>query len=241
MAFEIYKPEWGAMRPIRGILFDMDGLVLDSEKLFCRFWREAAAHFGFSMSVEQSLGMRGLSGAAGTQMLHSYFGPEADYREIRAKRIALMEAFVSENGIELKPGIRELLAFAREHGIRTAITSSSPPERIRSYLGQHGLEKEFDRLCSVHEVKKGKPEPDIYLHGAAQLHLEPGECLALEDAPAGILSAYRAGCLPVIIPDLDVPGQETLDRCYARADGLADVIQFLASPDACTSQPDPQG
>lgn len=233
MAFEIYKPEWGATRPIRGILFDMDGLVLDSEKLFCRFWREAAAHFGFSMCMEQSLKMRGLGGKAGEEMLQSFFGPEVDYRKTRAKRIELMDAFVAANGIELKPGIRELLAFAREHGIRTAITSSSPPERIRAYLGQHGLDTEFDKLCSGHEVKKGKPEPDIYLHGAAQLGLEPGECLALEDAPAGILSAYRAGCLPVIIPDLDVPGQQTLDRCYARADGLADVVQLLTAQDHC--------
>ena len=76
-------------------------------------------------------------------------------------------------------------------------------------------------------VEKSKPEPDIYLHGAASLGLKPEECLALEDAPAGLLSAYRAGCLPVMIPDLDQPGEETRKLLFAKADSLADIINIL--------------
>ena len=76
-------------------------------------------------------------------------------------------------------------------------------------------------------MPKSKPEPDIYLRGAAELGLQPGECLALEDSPAGILSAYRAGCLPVMIPDQDQPTEETLSMLYAKADSLTDVVALL--------------
>ncbi len=227
MAFEILKPEWGAQRPIRGILFDMDGLVVDTEILFTRFWREAAADFGFSMSLEQALGMRGLSGPAGEKQLHSYFGGNADYQEIRTRRIVLMNAYTRAHGVTPKPGIYELMDYLEEKQIPAAITSSSPTERIREYLTPLNLCQRFAKICSGHEVPHGKPAPDIYLHGAASLGLPAESCLALEDAPAGILSASCAGCRPVIIPDLDQPSEETLSLSYAKADSLVDIISLL--------------
>ena len=229
MAFEILKPEWGALRPIRGILFDMDGLVLDTEKLFTRFWMEAAQFHGYPMTRQQALGMRSLSKTAGQAQLESYFGPTINYAEVRATRIRLMSAFIAENGVEPKPGIYALMDFLDVCHIPAAITSSSPTDRIESYLKPLNLYHRFQKICSGHEVPRGKPEPDIYLHGAAVLGLQPEECLALEDSPAGILSAHRAGCLPVMIPDQDQPGEETLPLLYAKADSLADVIPLLKS------------
>ena len=227
MAIELLKPEWGALRPIRGVLFDMDGLVLDTEKLFTRFWMEAAHLHGYPMTREQALGMRSLSKTAGQRQLESYFGPNVRYGEIRATRIRLMSAYIAEHGVEPKPGIYELLDHLDACHIPAAITSSSPVDRIESYLKPLGLYHRFAKICSGHEVPHGKPEPDIYLHGAARLGLKPESCLALEDSPAGILSAFRAGCLSVVIPDQDIPGEEILSRCYARADSLADIISLL--------------
>jgi len=224
MAFEILNQNTPR---IHGVLFDMDGLVLDTEKLYCRFWIEAAQHFGFSMTREQSLSMRALTHAAAQKNLWGYFGPTADHKQIRSKRIELMDAYIAENGVDLKPGIGELLDYLHANGILCAITSSSPLERIRAHLAFHGLDTRFDALCSGHDVPNGKPAPDIYLHGAASLRLPPENCLALEDAPAGIEAAYRAGCHPVIIPDLDHPSEETLSRCFGKADSLADIIDLL--------------
>lgn len=233
MAFQIFRPEQADRCPIRGVLFDMDGLVLDSEKLYARFWAEGTRFYGYDMSYTQALGMRALSAQAGKAKIAAYFGPEADYQLMRAKRMELMESFIEENGVECKPGIHELLTWLHEQGIRTAITSSSPMDRIRRHLALHGLDTRFDALCSGHDVPNGKPAPDIYLHGAASLGLKPEECLALEDAPAGIESAFRAGCLAVVVPDLDQPGEETLARCFARADSLSDIIGLLEQLNAC--------
>lgn len=212
---------------IRGVLFDMDGLVLDTEKLYCRFWMEACHRYGFPMTREQALGMRAANSRLSQENLHRYFGPGADYRQIRAKRIELMDAFIEENGVEVKPGARELLDYLHRNHIPCAITSSAPLERIQAHLRSVGLLDRFDRICSGHDMPCGKPAPDIYLHGAAMLNLPPESCLALEDSPVGIESAFRAGCHPVIIPDQDLPSEETLSRCYATADSLADIIDLL--------------
>lgn len=224
MAYIIYNQNtpW-----IRGVLFDMDGVILDTEKLYTRFWMEAAQAKGYPMTREQALGMRSLSKPAGQAQLESYFGPGVSYAEIRAERIQRMEAYIRQYGVEAKAGIYELLEYLNAKGIATAVTTSSPMDRILRYLGPLGLTDRFDKLCSGYDVPKGKPEPDIYLRGAAVLGLRPEECLALEDSPAGIESAYRAGCHPVLIPDQDQPNEMTLSRLFAQADSLADGIGLI--------------
>ena len=214
---------------VEAILFDMDGLVLDTEKLYTRFWQEAAQTLGYPMTKEQALGMRSLNRGAGLAKMQSYFGPEVDYDVIRGKRIELMDAFVKKEGVALKPGIHELLAYLKGRGIKTAIATSSPMERTILYLTSVGLQNSFDELISGYMVEKGKPEPDIYLYAAKKLGVKPSECMVLEDSPAGILAAHRAGCLPVMIPDQDEPTEETSALLYAKSESLAAVISLLES------------
>lgn len=213
--------------PVRGVLFDVDGVILDTECLYSRFWMEACHYYGFPMTKAQSLQMRSLNKTAGQEKLRALFGPAADYTTIRQKRIELMDAFVEKEGVTAKPGIYTLLDALDARGIPCAITSSSPQQRLESYLTPLNLYHRFKKVISGYDVPRGKPEPDIYLRGAAELGLPPETCLALEDSPAGILSAYRAGCLPVLIPDQDTPGQDTLSLLYAKADTLTDVISLL--------------
>ena len=224
MALHIYKQNTPR---IRGVLFDMDGLVLDTEKLYCRFWAEAGRFCGFPMTMEHALAMRSLGAGPGEEKLQSFFGPTAHYTTIRKKRIELMDAHIAEHGIEVKPGIYKLLDALDVRGIPAAITSSSSQEIIRRHLEEHNLYHRFAKICSGHDVPNGKPAPDIYLHGAASLGLLPENCLALEDSPTGILAAYRAGCVTVMVPDLDQPDGDTQKLIHAKADVLSDVIGLL--------------
>ena len=224
MSCTIYKEK---MNPIHGVLFDMDGVVLDTEKLYARFWAEAAHALGYPMTYEQALGMRSLNSAAGQAKLESYFGHGVSRAQMRAKRVELMDAYVAKFGVEAKPGIHELLDYLKGQGIRTAIATSSPMERATAYLSRLGLLEKFDMICSGHDVAQGKPAPDIYLKAAASIGVPPGNCLAIEDAPAGIESAYRAGCMPVLVPDLDGSDEEMRKILYAEADTLMEVIGLL--------------
>jgi HAD superfamily hydrolase (TIGR01509 family) len=223
MGYKIYGKK---TLPIKGVLFDMDGVVLDTEKLYARFWAEAAHALGYPMTYEQALGMRSLNSQAGQQKLESYFGPGVSRAVMRDKRVELMDAFVAENGIDPKPGIHELLDALKERGIKTAIATSSPMDRATAYLSRLGLLEKFDCICSGHEVKQGKPAPDIYLYAAASIGVAPENCLAIEDSPAGIESAYRAGCMPVLVPDLDGSTEEMRKILFAEADCLTDLINM---------------
>ena len=224
MALHIYNQNTPR---IRGVLFDMDGLVLDTEKLYCRFWAEAGRLCGFPMTMDHALAMRSLGMDLGEEKLQSFFGPTAHYVPIRRKRVELMDAYIAEHGIDVKPGIYELLDALDERGIPAAITSSSSQELIREHLQIHNLYHRFTKICSAKDVANGKPAPDIYLLGAASLDLKPEECLALEDSPTGILAAYRAGCMAVMVPDLDQPDSDTEKLLFAKADSLSDVIGLL--------------
>lgn len=213
---------------IRGVLFDLDGVVIDTEKLYTRFWMEASRDLGHPMTLEQALQMRSLGSRESQEKLDSFFGAAVlPYADLRARRIELMEAFIAEHGVEEKRGIRELLAHLKEKKIPCAITSSSSIPVIRRHLGSLGLLDGFTALCSGKDVPMGKPAPDIYLHGAATLGVNPENCLAIEDSPAGIESAWRAGCMAIIVPDQDQPGDEVLSRAFAKADSLIDVMELI--------------
>ena len=138
-----------------------------------------------------------------------------------------MDAYIAEHGVEEKPGIRALLALLQEKRIPCAITSSSSVPLIRQHLGSLGIIDGFTALCSGRDVPNGKPAPDIYLAGAAAIGVAPEHCLAIEDSPAGIEAAWRAGCMSVIVPDMDQPGEEILSRAFAKADSLFDVMDLL--------------
>uniref|UniRef100_UPI0040575423 HAD family hydrolase n=1 Tax=Agathobacter sp. TaxID=2021311 RepID=UPI0040575423 len=223
----IYNPDLRGVHPIRAVLFDMDGLVLDTEKLYSRFWREATAFYGFPMTYEQSLGLRSLNSKAGEAKLKSYFGDGIDFQKVHDKRIELMDVFVEQEGVERKPGVEELLDYLKAHNIKTSIATSSPLERAKTYLVSVGLGNAFDEIVSGKMVAHGKPEPDVYLYAARKLGVKPEECMILEDSPTGIVSGYRAGCIPVMVPDQSRPDEDTRQMLYAEADGLENVIVLL--------------
>lgn len=214
---------------IKGILFDMDGVVLDTEKLYTRFWKEAANSLGYPMTREHALGMRSLSREVGERQLKAFLGEDVDYKEVRDKRIEMMNAFIEEHGVEIKPGIHELLDYLKGKGIKTSIATSSPLDRTKKYLSQVGLVDKFDALISGHMVEHGKPAPDIYIYAAENLGLKPEECMVLEDSPTGVLAAFRAGCIPVMIPDQDEPTEEVRKMVYAVAKNLLEVKELIYS------------
>ena len=216
-----------ATENVDGVIFDLDGVLLDTEKLYARFWQEAAIALGYPMTRQQALGMRSLSSAAGQAKLESYFGPGVDREVMRQKRIALMDAYIEENGVECMSGVLETVQQLKGRGLKIAIATSSPMERVERYLGHKNLLGYFDAVCSGHDVHLGKPAPDIYLRAAACIGLAPERCLAVEDSPAGIQSAFDAGCLPVFIPDQDEADEQTLKRLYARVEALPDLLQLV--------------
>lgn len=218
-------------RVIKGLISDMDGVILDTEKLYLRFWCEAARFYGYPMEKHHVLSIRSLARPFAIEKLKGYFGEDFDYSAVHNKRIELMDKYTEHNPVEAKSGAKELLVYLKENGYKTALATATNPEVTRRYLTQLGLYDYFDEIVCASMVKNGKPKPDIYLYAAQKLGFLPCECLALEDSPNGIISASTAGCKTVMVPDLDGPTDEIMPRLYAVADGLKDVINILKRDD----------
>ncbi|MGN0489570.1 MAG: HAD family hydrolase [Ruminococcus sp.] len=212
---------------IKGIVFDMDGVVLDTEKLYIRFWCEAADFYGYPMERYHALAIRSMARPFAIEKLKSFFGQDFDYHAVHQKRIELMDKYISENGIEKKPYAEELLSFLKDNGYKTAIATATAPERTEKYLEQVGLYKYFDKVVCASMVKQGKPKPDIYLRACQELQLKPKECMAIEDSPNGIRSASGAGCVTVMVPDQDEPNEEIRSLTYSVVKNLNEVKKLL--------------
>lgn len=212
---------------IKGVIFDMDGLMIDTEKLLTRFWCEAAQFYGWNMTKEHVLGIRSLAAKYAEPHLKGIFGDDFNYFDVRAKRIELMNAYIAENGIEKKKGLDELLDYLDEVGLKKAVATATDRKRTKMYLTSIGVYDRFDKIVCGDMIKNGKPAPDIYITAAGELELPCGECMALEDSPNGIRSAFTAGCVPVMIPDLSQPDDETAKIMYEKCDDLSQVIDVL--------------
>ena len=205
----------------------MDGVMLDSEKLYVRFWCEAGRFYGFPMEQKHALGIRSMGRPYATAKLQGWFGRSFDYEKVRNKRVELMNAHVAAHGIEAKQGAETLLRWLKENGYRAALATATAPGLAKGYLERVGLLGYFDEICSARQVPHGKPAPDIYQFAANRLGVLPQECLALEDSPNGVRSAAAAGCKTVLVPDLDDPYEEVKDLLFAKADNLEAVIGLL--------------
>ncbi len=212
---------------IKGIIFDMDGVLLDTEKLYVRFWCEGANFYGYKMNETHALSIRSMARPFAIEKLKGYFGEEFDYYKVHKKRIELMDKYIEENGIETKPYAKETLQFLKEKGYKIALATATGIEKTQTYLKQKDLYKYFNEIVCASMVLKGKPEPDIYLKASELLDLNPDECIAVEDSPNGIKSASRAGCITVMIPDLDLPDENTKKNTYKVLNNLSELKEML--------------
>lgn len=212
---------------IKAVIFDLDGTLLDTEKLLFRYWREAAESFGYNMTGEQALTLRSLTHRLVQPLFTEWFGPECDYKQLRACRMRLMQEHIDKYGLEVKPGAEELLKVLGENGYLRAVATATDVDRASSMLEKAGLGGYFERIICASMVEWGKPKPDIYIYTAEQLGLEPRECIAVEDSPNGVISAGTAGCFTVMVPDLTPPDETIMPYISAVCDDLSGITDLL--------------
>ena len=209
---------------IKGAIFDMDGVLLNSEILYQRFWCEAGREYGYPFEPKHVLRLRSLTGINAIKVLEEMFHEGFPYEEVKARRKVLMEEYIDEYGVEVKEGAKEVLEFFKEQGIKLALATSSERSRAMKHLSLHGLWEYFDETVCGGEVANGKPQPDIYEVAARKLGLEPCECMAFEDSPNGVISAHRAGCVTIMVPDLDEPTGELMQMVDYKVHSLRECI-----------------
>ena len=212
---------------IRGVVFDLDGTLLDTEKLYRRFWVEAARRMGYPMEDRHALMIRSMAADMAEPLLKREVCPAFDYHAVRALRRQIMEDYIDENGVEPKPGLLPMIRDLQRMRMRVALATATPEVRARKYLRMVGVEDAFDAVGCAEMVAHGKPAPDVYLLAAQKLNLPPEELLGVEDSPSGVRSAHSAGMTVAMIPDQDEPSAEIAALCALVAPTLEGIVPFI--------------
>ena len=200
----------------RAVVFDMDGVITDTEKLYRRFQLEEGKKLGIPDDVMVVACERIAGGTKYTNKsrFEEVVGRGIDYLDFRAAVIRKLDAHIRTYGVELKPGVADTLKYLKEKGAKVGLATSTVRERATGYLKAHHIDRYFDELVFGDTVAHGKPAPDIYLKACEMLDVRPEEAIAVEDSINGIVSAGRAGMYPVMVIDLIEPNDTT--RQYAK-------------------------
>jgi HAD superfamily hydrolase (TIGR01509 family) len=211
------------------VIFDMDGLMLDTEPLAARAWGEAAAALGvgFDMSLAQAMIGRNFADCA--TMLRGRYAAPYPVDALLGSWHAAYDDIVAREGLALKPGLTELLGWLEAHAVPRAVATSTRRERARAKLERTALLPRFHELVGGDEVSRGKPAPDIYVEAARRLGIHVAACVALEDSEPGIRAALAAGMTPIMVPDLHPPSPELVALDVAVVPSLHEVLRRLAA------------
>ena len=212
---------------IEAAIFDMDGLMFDTEPLWYKAWTPALARFGLTLDDTLALECRGMSGVLRDQVISRHY-PGYDGHAISC---ALDEeaAKIIEHELTKKPGLDELLTWLAEQGVPCVVASSSSHEMIRGNLERAGVAGRFAAEVSGRDVRHGKPEPDIFLAAAAKAGARPERSLVLEDSFAGVRAGHAGGFVTVMVPDLAQPTEEIASLVDAVCTSLLEVRDLLAA------------
>ena len=194
---------------IKTVIFDMDGLMFDTERLNNEAWIAAAQKMGKTIQKEMLDSMKGVNRVECDKIMRSWLGEDLNLDYMRTLKQKYTEQYLKDNGVPVKKGLRELLSYLKTHSYTVVLSTSTSENEALRLLKMADVEKYFDHLVFGNMVEKSKPEPDIFLEAVRRAYTKPENCLVLEDSPNGVRAAHAAGCHVVMVPDM-VPATEEL-------------------------------
>lgn len=217
------------MKLKEAVVFDMDGVIFDSEKLYRRHWKITGKEYGIDDDEMNELCnlIAGATKNHNERLMKTHFGEDFDYETFRRKTMTRMDEDISRNGLDLKPGVLELFQYLKENGYKIGLATSTQQERAQSNLKNAGILDVFDKIVYGGIVPNGKPAPDIYLKACEELGVKPSEAIGIEDSINGVKSSSSAGLYTIMVVDLIEPTEEIRLLAQQIYNSLFDVIDFL--------------
>lgn len=212
---------------IKAVIFDKDGTLHDTEKVYHRAWREAAAQMGVPRIMEFVAICTGTNFARTEELWQEFYGDAFEFRPFWALRNAIYDQMIETEGLPVKQGAYELLDYLKENGYKIGLATSTNAPRVQRHLMQSDMKKYFDAVVTGDTVQRGKPAPDIFLIAAERLGVDPAACMGVEDSFNGVRAVKAAGMYTVMVPDMIAPTQEILDISDACVQDLGHIIAIL--------------
>lgn len=217
--------EDGVQMRCRGAIFDMDGLLFDTEKIFQETWQEIADENNVELAPCFAREISGSGGEHMRKMVEKHYGVP-DGSSLAKECMARVRQKLTVN-VPKKPGVDEILRYFRREGVKIAVASSSPRTQIENNLKKADIHKYMDIIVSGEEVACGKPFPDIFLEAAKQMGCAPQECYVFEDSENGIKAGVAAGCRTIMVPDLFDPSDTVREMCTGIYSSLGEAVRGI--------------
>ncbi|WP_424244305.1 HAD superfamily hydrolase (TIGR01509 family) [Elusimicrobium posterum] len=218
---------------IKSVLFDMDGLLLDSEHLYEKAAIASAAELGYTITPELYAKTMGASNLAGREIYRAHFGADYPAEEVENRTYAKVYEFVGDANLNaLKKGVFEILNTLEQMGIKKAVASSNNKDFVMFALEHTNIKNRFDAIVTADDVQHAKPAPDIFLKAAQLLDTAPEHCLVLEDSFNGVTAAHNAHIPVIMVPDLTQPTEDIRAKTFKVLQSLHEVEQYIREEQA---------
>lgn len=212
---------------MKTIIFDMDGVLFDTEKIYDEAWRIILKEKKVENIDYVISGCRGLTSEGSAEFIDKNFDGKLSGKECLKDLIHKFNEIIEKRGVPVKDGVYELLPYLKENNFEIGLASSTHKSLVISHLKEAKIYDYFDEIITGDMVEKGKPEPDIYLIACDRFNRKPEECIAVEDSINGVIAAIRAGMNAIMVPDIVQPTKEIEKQLYRKFDSLLDVKDFL--------------
>ncbi|MCI1982149.1 MAG: HAD-IA family hydrolase [Oscillospiraceae bacterium] len=222
-------------RIIQAVIFDMDGLMFDTENLTAKLWDEIGGELGYPGVSAIMPDVMGIRVGSSDAVFRRHFGERFPYGEFIRRFRGRTDQYIEEHGVPVKPGLFKLLEYLRQNGYPMAVASSTSRRRVMRYFEKTGIIPYFKTVICGDMVEKSKPDPQIYLTAAEKTGVLPKNCMVLEDSPNGCTAAIRAGMKTVMVPDRVQPDEALrgkLFACVRTLDGVAPLLEKLPGGNA---------
>lgn len=209
---------------IEGMLFDLDGLLIDSERMFLSMWEMAEKEFNVVVDKTWAKSVMGRNAIEAVPIFIEYFGDKELALQIRKYRSDMIAELYLNGKIPLKDGARNILQFAHDRGYRIALATSSPRDRVEAILKYWGIDGFFDGLITGDMVSHGKPDPEVFAKALELISVKPENAVVLEDSKWGIMAAYTLGIRSIFVQDMNEPDNDVVSRTAYIYHSLNEVI-----------------
>mgnify|MGYP000980750892 FL=1 len=212
----------------KAVVFDMDGVIFDSERAVMQCWKEVASRHNIPDIEKAILACTGTTMVRTREIMLNLYGADFPYDEYASESSVIFHSRYDGGRLPVKPGVKELLSFLKEHGKKIALASSTRQQVVTDELRDAGIIGYFDRIICGDMVSRSKPAPDIFLKACEELNVSPSDSYAIEDSYNGIRAAHAGGLHPIMVPDLLPADEEMQSLAEIVLPNLTSVMEYLA-------------